>query len=582
MTRPLVSPLKIFKHGKSKLTKAFSWVMPRAIFSYWRALGGFPLVLICVWVGWNFSTNLIFSQSYASIQYRSDDVPFQLVLRRIHDAIVGGDLTAVLSANDYAYGWLFWILNSLLTFPVYLLDATESTVISNNAMEQLVILIPRQLSLVFVTSAIVLWISSFRKLHTRDSKLMWGVIPLMLLIPAVTYAATTFHPTGFQMFLTAFSVHIAVSTVANQKTAAQIRSNFFWSFFLLSLSLWTKVTLLPVFVGISLLLVAVYWLPRRSTGWMILPALTAFFLGFLFSSPLSIIQVFTLQAPSYLGGILFQAGKVTSGNSGWELAAENLFLGVDVLLVSFPVLLSLLFGACFQAWRAWSSGNQVLSLFLAGLVLTICISLMYFSFAVAMGPAYVAIYSSAVIAPLAFGLFGLVPVGSRNYGLVFMLIAILIAVALPRNLHTDSSSSEAGIMKLNYFQVLESSPKHESRLRSEIEISRAVARASPKAGPLRVLGDHRVPKFWSPFDSGFETIYSYDNLYVWETEINRGDFDFVMLSKDAAWFRQPSANPESDQSFVVELLTLADAKVGELAYNRIFENELVVVLHLER
>ncbi len=552
-----------------------------SISRYIRDLGPFPTVILSAWFIWNFSTNLFFSQNFVSMQYRGiDDVAFHLVLRRVHDGLLNGELLTILSINDYAYGWFFWIINSLLTFPAYVLLSAGQGVIPNEILEQLIIVLPRQLSLVFVTISILFWISSLRKLYSLGYWVVSAALPVILLIPAVTYAATKFHPTGFQMFLTSMAVYLAVSNFSKEINKRSTGTYFFWSFLLLSLSLWTKVTLLPIFIGITFLLIVIFWLSRRTLAWMLLPAFSAFFIAFFASSPDSLIQVLTLQPPIYLERIVSQAEQVTSGVSGWERFEGNLLFGVDSSILSLPVLAALGLGACVQSWRAWSSRNRAFSIFLLGLVFTNFLTLIYFSFSVSAGPAYVAIYSSVAIAPLAFGFLGLVPTTKRSRFLILLSVAALVAIALPRNLLANSAAPGTG-MQLNHFQTLHESYWYERRIESADGIAKSVARASVTTFPVKVLADYRVPKYWSPLDTGFVSSYSFDNMHLWETDLVAGVFDLILLSKEAPWFNAPDESSQSDREFVSQFLASIEKKESAVRYQVIYEDELVIVLKRE-
>jgi hypothetical protein len=311
---------------------------------------------------------------------------------------------------------------------------------------------------------------------------------------------------------------------------------------------------------------------------MVIPALSAFFIAFLVSSPDSLIQLLTLQPPSYLERIVFQAEKVTSGVSGWERLGGNLLFGVDSSVLSLPVLAALSFGACVQSWRAFSSRDLAFSFFLLGLVFTNFLALIYFSLSVSAGPSYVAIYSSVAMAPLAFGLLGLVPTTKRSKFLVILSVAALVGIALPRNLVTSESSPGAG-MELNHFQALYSSSWYEKRIQSAEGIARSVARDPLMSNPLKILTDYRVPKYWSPLDTGFDSSYSFDNLDLWETELGSGVFDLILLSKEGAWFSAPDEASQMDREFVRQFLASIDQQESAVRYQLIYEDELVIVLN---
>lgn len=106
--------------------------------------------------------NFIFSSNFSLLYLREiDDLAFQQVIRNIHLNIQNLEFLKVLQINDFGYGWFFWILTAIITYPFYLmLDLLGPTPI---------IVIPRELSLCFSYFGLYFIYKSVR--HLQGTKL---------------------------------------------------------------------------------------------------------------------------------------------------------------------------------------------------------------------------------------------------------------------------------------------------------------------------------------------------------------------------------------------------------------------------
>ena len=78
---------------------------------------------ICLIFIFFFIQNFIFSSSFDILLFRSvDDYAFQSSMRSIHENMMQLKVDKLFIINDYGYGWIFWIIHSLITFPFYLIS----------------------------------------------------------------------------------------------------------------------------------------------------------------------------------------------------------------------------------------------------------------------------------------------------------------------------------------------------------------------------------------------------------------------------------------------------------------------------
>jgi hypothetical protein len=150
-----------------------------------------------------FAENFVFSQHLGLLKFREvDDLGFQYILRRIHEAISSGRLHLLGARNDAGYGWIFWIPMALVTYPFYLLSHFFG-------VDWPLIVLPRQLSLLF--GALTLIIVRRTLLAYGASKLMaTGAMALLALTPPFGYFCMRFGTVHQGVFLSAWTVFLIV------------------------------------------------------------------------------------------------------------------------------------------------------------------------------------------------------------------------------------------------------------------------------------------------------------------------------------------------------------------------------------
>lgn len=150
-----------------------------------------------------FVENFIFSSQLGYLSIREvDDVAFQYSIRQVHLNMLHGHIGKLLTINDYAYGWVFWMTISLVTFPFFLLSYFGH-------IDWPLIVVPRQISLLFaVLSFLVL-----RKMLKRLAVPEWGAagaVLVMVLLPFTGYFSMRFGTVNAVMFFAMLSLYLAM------------------------------------------------------------------------------------------------------------------------------------------------------------------------------------------------------------------------------------------------------------------------------------------------------------------------------------------------------------------------------------
>ncbi len=151
-----------------------------------------------------FVENFVLSQSFSALQLREiDDLAFQAILREIHQDFSSFHLDRIFRMNYYGYGWSFWIIFSVLTYPFYLIAQLSGFFMP-------LIILPRMLSLAFVIGTTILVYKSL-SIYSKNEFLKFIAILLLLSFPAFGSFGLYFRTTAQVMFFSALTFYLAIS-----------------------------------------------------------------------------------------------------------------------------------------------------------------------------------------------------------------------------------------------------------------------------------------------------------------------------------------------------------------------------------
>lgn len=149
-----------------------------------------------------FIENFIYSSNLGQLSFRAiDDLAFHESLRKIHLIIQNMDYAKFWVLNEYAYGWIFWAPMAVITYPLYILNQSVS-------IAWPLIILPRQISFVFVVLSLVILRKYFKKINTPE----WGCAVALLifsLFPTFGYFSMRFGTVNEVMFFSMLSFFLA-------------------------------------------------------------------------------------------------------------------------------------------------------------------------------------------------------------------------------------------------------------------------------------------------------------------------------------------------------------------------------------
>ena len=166
--------------------------------SFVKYLNAIQLLLLFSIFGYYFVENFVLSASWEVLTLRSiDDYAMQDSVRSMQKALLTGNWNRVFSFFDYAYGNAFWLLNSILLLPLYVL---------NDA--QVLIVVGRQLSLFFVFGSIYIIGLIIDRLRPSAGSLKYPILIALATMPMVSIISTKLHVNAQSMFFGILSFYL--------------------------------------------------------------------------------------------------------------------------------------------------------------------------------------------------------------------------------------------------------------------------------------------------------------------------------------------------------------------------------------
>jgi hypothetical protein len=146
--------------------------------------------------------NFVYSNSFGDLTFRGiDDVAFQTTLRRIHLSIDSFNLMQLVKINDYGYGWIYWFVLAVCTYPFYLLNKYYS-------IAWPLIVAPRQISLIFSCLSLYYLFKLFKVLEF-DKVTSSIALLCFSLLPSFGYFSLRFGTVSSVMFFSLLSLYFA-------------------------------------------------------------------------------------------------------------------------------------------------------------------------------------------------------------------------------------------------------------------------------------------------------------------------------------------------------------------------------------
>lgn len=484
-----------------------------------------------------FIENFIFSSSFATLQLREiDDVAFQHSIRNIHEDITALKFDGLIKLNDYGYGWIFWIIVGLLTYPFYLLALLTDFYIP-------LIAIPRDISLFFTIGTAWLVYKSL-SVYSKNECLKFIAMIFLMSLPAFGYFALRFGTVAQVMFFSALTFYLTISKKNYEKRDLKYIA------IAAAACVGTK-------LNGALILPLVGLIMAERMGWRINKEnakkagyflLIFFFCAVLFSNPALFLSPFK---PAYLSNYidsLKNNSHLSVENDLWKTVREVVEIGYLNLYLAVLALCLLILGAV-------GKNNKKDFLFMG---VWLAFVLLFLSKVMSQGTLYIINYATVVFYLLVFSI--LYFERWKRSGSISAGLFLVLCISL--NYTNFSSGFYSG---LKYFSV-QKNPGFEM-LVAENKAMKAII-PDPKENPdknINVLMDFRAIFPYAHLErKNLNVHFVFDNFQLFSKKID-GDFDYISLNKSSPFFL-------SDQKFSE---FIADIKDEALLNNQVESRKIV-------
>lgn len=140
---------------------------------------------------------------FVTLQFREiDDVAFQSIIHEVHRDFSAFHFDRIFRMNYFGYGWSFWIVYSVVTYPFYLFGQLTGFFAP-------LIIMPRMISFAFVAGTAVL-VYKILSSYTKDEFLKFLALIFLFSLPAFGSSALVFRTTAQVMFFSALTFYLAI------------------------------------------------------------------------------------------------------------------------------------------------------------------------------------------------------------------------------------------------------------------------------------------------------------------------------------------------------------------------------------
>ena len=448
-----------------------------------------------------FVENFVLSSSWAILNLRSiDDMAMQSSMRTMQKHILAGDFSAIVCFFDYAYGCAFWLVNSLVLLPFYLLDLPQAQIIFG-----------RQISLGFMVGTIYLVGRILDRLYPEARSLRNSVLIALAAMPMNAIIATKLHVNAQSIFfgLLAYDALIHDSTLTKRTV---IRTAIFAGI-CVGLKL-TGIFIMPLIGGTLLLRL-------REVERAVAGKLFATFCGVFVVTAVGCTAPALLLFPFYGDEVktvfdrftqFKNLGSVPGLESHTWLEVMSYFLFAPAVIASL-ILFTILIIRDIKA-------KTYHSLLIAA---TILAATVYVSTTVQKTPIYIATYILNIGVLVPVGL-----VGAAYLRLPHAFKVALVSAIVGGGIYFGHAERLILTEDFRFFEMAKSAEIDRQRL-ALADIERLIA---PISVPVRVLQDHSASFPVTRFDDGVDLLFNYGNLNDYRIA-KLGAFDYIVLNTNS-------------------------------------------------
>lgn len=481
-----------------------------------------------------FAQNFIFSESFDILMLRNvDDFAFQKSLRDNHNDLLQFHIFDLFKLYNYGYGWLFWIIHTLFTFPFYFLTLID--------IDFPLIAMARDISLFFMAGGCFFLFKIIKK-YTSDKNIPYLAVLLFMSFPFFAYSAMSFRTVAQGSFFCILTFYLLIrNDVLTNKDLKYVAIS-------LAACIGTKIS-----NAIFLPLVAIFLIDRLQFKINKENLSKAFYflkyflpLSVFFSNPSLFLAPFKWALFTKYQAVMnyyFNLVKTNQGNalSFYENLKKSFFEPFLDKYILIMVLVFFIIKITNDLRR-----NEKHKLDFLYIFIFLILSTLYLNMHVKMGFFYTAsyIFSFSFLLLLSLVIIDKFPKSLRILSLILIFSANIILNYFSiknNNLNCEKIYTKA-YCEVNYISIdgreyirfiakLHSDEMQEM-LKSQKEMQKIVG--SPKQN-LSILIDYRAPVIYSNFRKNINMLVIFDNIgeLTQDSTKENQSFDYILLHKDS-------------------------------------------------
>jgi len=525
------------------------------------------LVFSSLFFAFLFIENFLFSTSFATLHLREiDDLAFQASIRQFHKDLSSLRIDLFIKLNDYGYGWIFWVIVGLITYPFYLLALLTDFYAP-------LIIVPRQISLVFTIGS-AFFIYKSLSIYSKNEFLKFIAMMLLFSFPAFGYSGLRFGTVAQVMFFSSLTFYLTIRKNTYEKKDLKHIA------LAAAACVGTKLNGALILPLIGFIIAdRLHWnLSKeniKKAGYFLLNFL---FFAVLFSNPSLFLSPFQ---PDY-----FTSYLASLSNNSHLALQDNFFQTLyDVVNIGYlnsyiaALLAAILISSIFKK----TLKKKDFFFISCWLIFSLCL----LSKIMSMGTLYIINYVTVVMYLIVFSLLFF-----ENWGRLGKAFAVLILIANIALNHNNIYQEFYSGFK--YFHFLKN-----PEIIAKIETSAAIKKSipDPKEEPKRivnVLMDFRAIFPYAHLErENLQVQFSFDNLQVAQKQIKE-NFDYISLNKTSPYllseseFNKNLATLKDDlliknqiESRKIALNLTKNGKLDNVEYEVSFENEMIIFFKIK-
>ena len=461
---------------------------------------------ICLIFIFFFIQNFIFSSSFDILLFRSvDDYAFQSSMRSIHENMMQLKVDKLFIANDYGYGWIFWIIHSLITFPFYL--------ISILGYDFLLISMARNISLLFMAGGCFLLFKISKK-YTNDKYIPYFIVLFFISYPFFAISIMSFRTIAQCSFFCILAFYLTIRNDILEKKDLKYLA------ITLSACIGTKLSTAIIFPLIGMLLIDRYnfKINKENIKKSLDFSIYLLFFSILFSNPSLFLSPFKHSLfNDYVTNISYYLNHIKTNYGDGSSFLDNLINFPSYYFNKYVMMLflgMLLAKVIFDIKYSKKNKFDFLYIFVF-----IIVSSAYLIFHVKMGAFYIANYFFSLSFLLLLSLIALDNLSRKIKYITLIVLLILNIVFAVKN----TSCLQFFLKKHN--------ENTKNLLESQKEMQNLVGDSKQK---LNILADHRAPMIYSGFNKNITVISLFDNINIVKNYPSKDQyFDYILLHRDS-------------------------------------------------